>query len=191
MTRALLVVDVQNDFILSSGALPVPEGDIIIPVINKIIGKFPAHIFTKDWHPTDHCSFKENGGDWPKHCVEMSIGAELHPELDLKKCQSKDTFYWVKGHFSTQEEYSPFTRQHDGESSFKQFLENNGIIALYICGLASEFCVKATVLDAIKYGFNVIVVIDGIKGLSEKGTDEALEEMLLAGASFIASDDVR
>lgn len=181
----LVVVDVQNDF-CPGGALAVPEGDKVVPVLNKYIQKFMKAgapiIFTRDWHPPDHSSFKEQGGPWPPHCIQNSKGARFHPDLFMppqgeivSKADKKD------------EAYSFFQG-----TDLATKLQQRGIRRLLVGGLATDYCVKETVLDGLKYGFEVFHLDDASRGVdvSPNDSERALREMVVAGAKRIRLGDV-
>ena len=184
MTNALLVIDAQNDF-MYGGTLAIPNSNTIIPVINNITGKFNRHIWTQDWHPKNHCSFIENGGLWPVHCVAKTEGAKIHADLNF----DTDDAYIHKGTLVNSDSYSPFN--YEGKTRFSRYLTLEDIHTLFVCGLAIEYCVKITVLDALKAGFKVVVVTDGVHGLTLKDSEIALKEMIDAGALFINSEDIQ
>ena len=182
---ALVVVDIQNDF-CPGGALPVASGDKVIPVLNKYIEKFKAGgapiLFTRDWHPPDHSSFKEHGGPWPPHCVQNSEGARFHPDLlippegeIISKADKRD------------EAYSFF----QGTDLAKK-LRDRGIKRLLVGGLATDYCVKETVLDGLKYGFEVFHLDDASRGVNVNAGDSerALQEMVAKGAKRIKLQDI-
>jgi len=182
----LLLVDVQNDF-CPGGALAVPEGDRIIPPLNALIRRCREKgipiIATRDWHPPDHCSFKKNGGPWPEHCVQGTPGAAFHPGLTLDP--SHDTII-SKAVQRERDVYSGFEN-----TGLREFLKKEAAQVLFVGGLATDYCVKATVLDALKEGFQVFVVEDGIRGVEVQpgDTQRALEAMQKAGAVFISSEE--
>ncbi|MCX8188281.1 MAG: bifunctional nicotinamidase/pyrazinamidase [Nitrososphaeria archaeon] len=175
---ALIIVDVQNDF-CPGGALAVPEGDKIVPVINKYIEKFVSKnaivVATRDWHPKNHISFKEYGGLWPVHCVQNTWGAEFHPMLKLPK----NVIVISKAFKPEIEAYSGFQG-----TELDKILRRNNVRRLFVAGLATDYCVKATVRDALKLGYEVYVLVDAVKGvnLKPKDSEEALNEMVNAGA---------
>ena len=175
---ALVVVDVQNDF-LTGGSLAVPDGDAVIPVLNTWIRRFRGAGFpvfaTRDWHPADHCSFRDQGGPWPPHCVARTKGAEFAAELVLPP----DALVHSKATRSEKEAYSDF---EDG--SFGRRLREMGITRLFVGGLATDYCVRATVLDGLKEGFQVFLLVDAIRAVEvEPGDGErAIEDMRTAGA---------
>jgi len=180
MIKALLIVDVQNDF-YPGGALPTPQGDIIVPVINKLMDKFELVIASRDWHPEDSIHFKR----WPVHCVKGSYGAEFPP--DLKKENIIQIF--EKGIGSKDDGYSAFEATN---INLEEYLKEKGVEKLYITGLTAEYCVKSTVLSALKYGFNTVVIKDAVEGIRQNEADfeNAFEEMEKAGAAIITSDIV-
>ena len=180
----LLVVDVQNDFI--NGSLAVPGAEEIIPVINKYIRKFRDRIFSADDHLIDHSSFIEQGGPWPTHCVSGSVGAELHSDIAF----DNDVDIMVyKGGNRNKDAYSAFET-----GSLSQYLDNLKAKRLFICGLATDYCVKATVLDALDlFKGEVFVLIDAIRAVNIiPGNDErALQEIFDDGAKIAIFDDLQ
>jgi nicotinamidase/pyrazinamidase len=202
--RALILVDIQNDF-LPGGALAVPEGDHIIPIVNQLVPKFDFIIVTQDWHPPDHCSFAVNhkGGEigevvevaglpqvlWPVHCVAGTHGAELSKALHLpSKC------YTVKkGAQAYIDSYSAFfDNGHRHQTELEGLLRNNQIDSLYFAGLATDYCVKFSALDAVDLGFNTNVIVDGCRAVNLQPGDEAraLDKMEQAGVHLIRSEEV-
>jgi nicotinamidase/pyrazinamidase len=181
--KALLIVDVQNDF-CPGGALAVPEGDKIVPVLNKymmIFSRKKRPIFaSRDWHPKESKHFKKFGGPWPEHCIQNTRGARLHLDLRLPK----GTIVLSKGMDPDKDSYSAFQAVDAKGTKFFELLKISGIKELFVCGLATDYCVKSSVLDALKFGFKVKLLIDGIKGVNIKPEDseEAIEEMVRAGA---------
>jgi nicotinamidase/pyrazinamidase len=177
-TDALIIVDVQNDF-CPGGALPVPEGDQVIPVLNdyiKIFKKANATIFaTRDWHPPNHISFKAQGGPWPPHCVQNSEGAKFHPDLKLPS----DTTIVSKAMDPLREAYSGF----DG-TELANTLNKQGATRVFVGGLATDYCVKNTVLDARKLGFEAVLLLDAIRGINAEPGDvaKAIDKMVKSGA---------
>jgi len=183
---ALIVVDVQRDF-CPGGALPVPEGDRVIPVLNKYVEKFErvgAPIYaTRDWHPPNHASFKARGGIWPPHCVQNTEGAEFHPDLALPK----GTKIISKAMDPEREAYSGFEGTRLGEE-----LKRRGIERVFVGGLATDYCVKNTVMDALKLEFETILLEDAIRGVDVKPGDSerAVGEMVKKGARKAVFFDV-
>jgi nicotinamidase/pyrazinamidase len=198
--KTLLIIDVQNDF-CPGGALTVPEGDQVVPVINKLVDKFDHVIQTQDWHPVSHSSFASSHKNkepfdtirvdygeqilWPDHCVQGSWGAAFHPELDTRKSE----VIIRKGFRKTIDSYSTFyENDQQTRTGLAGYLKNRGITEFYACGLATDFCVKWSVLDGLKEGFTVHVIEDAIRGIDIDGSvNAALDEMKSAGANFIAS----
>jgi nicotinamidase/pyrazinamidase len=177
VAEALIIVDFQNDF-TPGGALAVPEGDRIADRVNELAAdpRFGLVVATRDWHPPDHGSFAERGGPWPEHCVSDTEGAELHPSLDrelvdviVDKGQNPDT-----------EGYSGFD-----ETGLEDLLHERGIDRITIVGLATDYCVKNTALDALRHGFEVTVDSEAVRGVEVKGGDseKALAEVREAGAT--------
>ncbi|HBR16487.1 MAG: nicotinamidase [Deltaproteobacteria bacterium RIFCSPLOWO2_12_FULL_43_16] len=191
-SSALVIVDVQNDF-CPGGALPVPEGDKVVPVLNKYIQRFqkaglPIYA-SRDWHPEKTKHFKAFGGLWPPHCVQGTKGAAFHPDLKLPK----DTIILTKGEDPNEDSYSCF-QAHDSEGKpFIQNLKVQWIKHLYVGGLATDYCVKATVLDGLKHGFQVTVLTDAVRGVDVKTGDSAaaLKEMRTAGAEETTLEDLK
>lgn len=183
---ALILVDVQKDF-CPGGALPVTEGDKVAPVLNRYIRIFregEAPVFaTRDWHPKGHISFKGNGGIWPPHCVQETGGAEFHSGLEL----SGGVRIVSKGTSPEDEAYSGF--QGTGLAAE---LRKIGINILYIGGLATDYCVKHTVLDAIKEGFSVFFLEDASRGVEVNPGDSkrAINDMTSAGAKSIVFSEL-
>ena len=200
---ALLIVDVQNDF-CPGGALEVPRGDQIIPVINKLSQKFDIVIQTQDWHPKEHSSFASSHsckepyetinmpyGEqvlWPDHCVQGSQGAQFHPDLDTQRSQ----LIVRKGFRKEIDSYSAFYENDDTTSTgLSGYLRERDIDKLYVVGLATDFCVKWSVLDGLKKGFRITVVEDAVKGIDIDGSvAQAWDEMQIAGAQRIQSSKV-
>lgn len=178
MAEALVIVDFQNDF-TPGGALAVAEGDRIAERLNELAAdpRFELVIATRDWHPEDHGSFVEQGGTWPVHCVQDTEGAELNAALD----RSRLDIVLDKGQDPGTEGYSGF----DG-TQLEQLLRERGIERLTVVGLATDYCVKHTALDALAAGFEVSVDRDAVRGVEvEPGDSErALDEMREAGATL-------
>jgi nicotinamidase/pyrazinamidase len=179
MSRALIVVDYQNDFTPPDGALAVPEGDRIAERINALArsGDYDLVIATRDWHPRDHGSFQEHGGPWPVHCVAGTEGAELHPALDTGAID----VIVDKGQDPGTEGYSGF----DG-TDLAELLRERGITQLTIVGLATDYCVKQTALEGLREGFQVTVDSTAVRGVEVEPGDSwrALEELRTAGAAI-------
>lgn len=190
LKKALLAVDVQNDF-CPKGALGVPEGDKVVPNINKYIkifskNKFPVFA-SRDWHPKKTAHFKKYGGVWPVHCIENTKGAEFHPKLKLPK----EAILLYKGMDPRKDSYSVFQAQDSNGMIFSNLLKILGIEEIYLAGLATDYCVKYTTIDAIKQGFKVRILGDAIKGvnLKPKDSEKAIKEMIRLGAKMISLKD--
>jgi len=177
MPAALVIVDFQNDF-TPGGALGVDGGDVIAARLNELAAdpRFELVVATRDWHPPDHGSFTQQGGIWPVHCVQGTPGAELHPALDTEPVDA----IVDKGQDPETEGYSAFDA-----TSLAETLRARGVDAVTVVGLATDYCVKNTALDALREGFAVRVDRAGIRGVDvEPGDSErALEELAAAGAT--------
>ena len=183
-TDALIIVDVQMDF-LPGGALPVPEGDQIIPVLNEYIDllKRKVKIYaTRDWHPPNHISFKAQGGPWPPHCIQDSEGAKLHPDLKLPR----DVTIISKAMDPKRESYSGFDN-----TELTSSLRINDVSRVLVAGLATDYCVKNTVLDGLALGFEVVLLSDAIRGinLNPGDAEKAVNAMILRGAKTATLED--
>lgn len=153
---ALLIVDMQNDF-LPGGSLAVPQGDTLLPDINDLAHKtFDAVIATQDWHPAHHCSFSEQGGQWPSHCVAGSQGAALHADLDTAPI----SHIVHKGMRHDAECYSAFADEHGRSTGLTGLLTGIGIRRVILCGVALDYCVSASALDSLHAGFETCILRD-------------------------------
>ncbi len=183
LKSALLVVDVQLDF-CPGGTLAVPEGDIIIPVLNKYIKLFSGRglpVFaSRDWHARQTKHFQEFGGTWPEHCVQGTKGAQFHPVLTLPT----GSIILSKGMASGEDSYSAFQADDEHQTGFDRLLRQRSIASLFIGGLATDYCVKWTVLDALKFGYKATLLLDAMKAVNIKPGDAetALDEMIRLGA---------
>ena len=183
MSKALLIIDFQNDFTPPAGALAVAGGDEIAEPVKRLAHHY-EHVFaTRDWHPPDHSSFETEGGPWPVHCVQGTEGAELHPAM---KDVELDAIVDVGA-----------TREDQGYSGFEKsdlaaLLRERGVTEVAICGLATDYCVRASAIDACREGFDTVVVTDAIRAVEvEPGDgDRAIAEMREAGARTATSDDL-
>ncbi len=188
---ALVIVDLQNDF-CPGGSLPVPGGDAIVPVVNRYLDLFRAAgipvFFTMDWHPQKTVHFKRFGGSWPPHCVQGTDGARFHPGLKVPD----DAVIMTKGESPEEDSYSGFDGHGPEGVSLEGALQDRSITHIYIGGLATDYCVRATALDGIKKGFMVTVLLDAIKGVELKpgDSDKALEEMMARGADTSTIDEI-
>jgi len=176
---ALLVVDMQKDF-CPGGALPVEGGDAVVPVLNKWIDFSRAAgrpvYFSRDWHPAHHISFKDQGGPWPPHCLQDSDGAAFHPKLHVPE----DAVKISKGIRLDKDQYSAFDDTGLGEA-----MRQAGVKRVWIGGLARDVCVRASVLDGLKEGFQVNLLGDAAKPITPEGGDKADKEMTSAGAVIV------
>lgn len=179
---ALLIVDPQVDF-CPGGALPVPGGDLIFPAVNRVSHHVPIVVASRDWHPADHCSFQPQGGPWPVHCQAGTPGADFHPALDQAPIQH----VFSKGVDPAREAYSAFD-----DTGLAQWLREHGVRRLAVAGLATDYCVRASVLDALREGFQVELLEDAVGAVDVQAGDgeRALAEMREAGAVTTASDRV-
>ena len=202
--KALIIVDLQNDF-LPGGALAVPHGDEVIPIANELQPKFELVVATLDWHPPDHGSFAANHpgkkpGErimldgieqilWPVHCVQNTKGTEFAASFDT----SRITHVFHKGTERNIDSYSTFfDNAHRRHTGLAHYLEKRGINEIYLMGLAMDYCVKYSTLDARHFGLNTYVIVDGCRGIELEPGDiaRALEEMKHAGAVLLKSSDL-
>jgi nicotinamidase/pyrazinamidase len=186
---ALVVVDLQNDF-CPGGALAVPDGDRIIPLVNRWVDRIRDAggpiVYTQDWHPANHISFRERGGPWPPHCVQGTPGAELAPGLDV------DGPRVLKGFIPDEEAYSGFdgvvTRAGEPPVGprLADWLRDQGVRRLIVVGLATDYCVQATVLDGLAAGFRVAIDREGCRAVNVRPDDgkQAITRMLESGAEL-------
>ena len=190
--KALLVVDVQNDF-CPGGALGIHGGHKIIPILNKCIKFFEKEnspiIVTRDWHPLVTKHFKQFGGVWPEHCVEGSPGAQFHPDLELPK----DALVMSKGMDPEKDSYSAFHATDSSGMVLANLLKNLGVTEIYIGGLATDYCVKYSALDALKAGLEVFILTDAVAGVNLLPEDSrlALQEMVSRGAKKTIFEELR
>ena len=201
--RALLLVDIQNDFV-PGGALPVPDGDAVVPVANALTPRFGLVVASQDWHPPGHGSFASahpgrtpgevvdlGGVDqvlWPDHCVQNAPGASFHSALDVGGIDHVVR----KGTDPGIDSYSAFfDNGHRKDTGLAAFLREHGVDEIVVCGLATDYCVRATVLDAMGLGFGVTVIEDGCRAVDLAAGDgeRALGEMRSAGAAVIPADE--
>ena len=182
MTRALIIVDFQNDF-TPGGALAVPDGDEIAPRIDELArsGSFDLIVATRDWHPPDHGSFAAQGGPWPEHCVQGTPGAELHALLDRTLIDRVVD----AGREPAMEGYSGFE-----DTDLEQLLREHAVDDVTVVGLATDYCVKHTALDALRAGFAVTVDPTAVRAVEVHPGDglRALEEVRAAGATVSSAD---
>ena len=198
--NALVVVDLQTDF-CPGGALAVPEGDRVIPLVNRIQSRFDLVVATQDWHPPDHLSFAANHpgrspGEvielngleqvlWPVHCVQGTPGAAFHPGWDPSRVRR----VFQKGTDREIDSYSAlFDNAHRRATGLGDFLKDRGVGELYLAGLATDYCVKFSALDAVALGFSTAVVLDACRGVELRpgDVDRAVAEMQAAGVKMVA-----
>lgn len=203
--KALLLVDLQNDF-LPGGALAVPHGDEVIEIANRLQPQFELVVATQDWHPANHDSFaakhpgKRPGEEillngcrqvlWPVHCVQGTPGAELAPALEKRLIRK--TF--AKGVDSQIDSYSAFfDNAHLRSTGLGEYLREQGVDEVYVLGLATDYCVKATALDAVELGFKTYLIEDACRGvnLTVRDVERAIDEMRAAGVGVIRSDELK
>ena len=182
---ALILVDIQNDF-CPGGALAVNEGDRVVPIVNRLISRFSLVISTQDWHPANHISFNAQGGPWPPHCVQGTSGAELHPELETDSI----AHYFRKASSPAKDDYSEFAGTDEQGRSLDEVLKGHGVKEIYIVGLATDYCVLETVLDGLKYGYEVYAVTDAMRAVNVNPDDgeKALYKMVSSGAHLVTSE---
>ncbi|MDQ1522310.1 MAG: nicotinamidase/pyrazinamidase [Pyrinomonadaceae bacterium] len=179
---ALILVDIQNDF-CPGGSLAVKEGDRIVPVVNELQKRFELIVATKDWHPAGHSSFETL---WPPHCVQETAGAEFVAALDT----SRVARVFLKGTDLEIDSYSGFfDNEHRRATGLGDYLKERGVTDVVIVGLATDYCVKFTALDAVMLGFNTTVVADACRGVevNEGDTARAVAEMAAAGVHITES----
>ena len=203
--KALVLTDIQNDF-LPGGALAVPEGNAIIPLANQLQARFPLIVATQDWHPPNHGSFAANHPGkkvyeqirlhglpqtlWPVHCVETSFGAQLADALNKERIAK----VFHKGVDAGIDSYSAlFDNGHLRSTGLGEWLKGKNASELYFCGLATDYCVKFSALDAIHLGFKVYLIQDACRGINLKPYDvnDAIDEMRRAGVVAIQSRELR
>lgn len=181
---ALLIVDVQTDF-CPGGALAVPGGDRVVPVLNRYLAAFERRglpVFaSRDWHPAETRHFEAGGGPWPPHCVAGTAGAAFHPDLALPET----AVVVSKGTDPEDDGYSAFEAKTPDGTVLEDALRRRGVGRLFVGGLATDYCVRATVLDAAARGFRPVLLLDAIRGIDVEPGDQAraLDAMLRAGAT--------
>jgi len=202
--EALIIVDIQNDF-LPGGALAVHEGDQIIPGVNRLVEQFDLVVATQDWHPADHGSFASNHNDkkpgemirlhgldqvlWPDHCVQHTYGAEFSKDLNMGNIQK----IFQKGTDPSIDSYSGFfDNGKRKDTGLNDYLESKGVDKVYIVGLATDYCVKFTALDAIECGYQTTVLMDATRAVNLQPQDgaKAIEEMRQKGIHVIYTAEI-
>lgn len=203
-TNLLLLIDVQNDF-CPGGNLAVPDGDAVVPLINRLLQHFEHIACTQDWHPAGHSSFASSHDDrqpfetieveygpqvlWPDHCIQGTNGAAFHRDLEVDRAE----LILRKGFRPHIDSYSAFyENDHRTATGLGGYLRERGFERLFLCGLATDFCVKWSALDARREGFEATVIADACRGIDLEGSlDKAWAEMSEAGVGRIASADIR
>lgn len=181
----LVIVDLQNDF-CPGGALAVPDGDTIVAAVNRAISLFTAQrlpvIASRDWHPEKTAHFRQFGGLWPPHCIQGTHGAEFHPGLLLPR----DAIIISKGNDPARDDYSAFHARDAQGRQLAEILETLKVCRIHVCGLATDYCVKETVMEGVRRFFEVTLLIDGVKGvdLTPGDSENALAEMRSHGVEF-------
>lgn len=202
--NALILVDLQNDF-CPGGALAVAEGERAVAAANRLLPRFDLVLATQDWHPADHRSFAANHPDtkpgdavelggtrqtlWPVHCVQGTHGAEFHPSLDT----SRVARVFQKGADPAVDSYSGFfDNGHRHSTGLAEYLKEHGVDEVYVCGLATDYCVKATALDAVDFGFKTFLIEDASRGVDVQAgdTQRAVDEMRERGVIVTTCRDV-
>jgi nicotinamidase/pyrazinamidase len=188
INKALLIVDVQNDF-CPGGALGVQNGDRIVPILNRYIERFaqagmPIFV-TRDWHPPMTSHFNTAGGVWPPHCIQGSKGAEFHPELRI----SNEAIILSKGTGVDEDSYSAFAAADARGVPLQDLLRQRGIERIYVGGLATDYCVKETVLEGLMQGFEVVLLQDAVCGVNLQPEDSAraIDAMVKAGVTVAST----
>lgn len=198
-TDVLLVIDVQNDF-CRGGALAVPNGDDVVPIINRLQDRFPNVVLTQDWHPTDHTSFAsqhkgKNAFDtvaaahgaqvlWPDHCVQNTSGADLHPDLASANAQ----LIIRKGFRRAVDSYSAFfENDRTTPTGLTGYLRERGIDRVFLTGLATDVCVRFSAMDARNQGFDTVLILDACRGLNDDAVSKAVVAMKEAGVRIMES----
>jgi nicotinamidase/pyrazinamidase len=202
--RALILVDIQNDF-LAGGALAVPDGDAVVPIANRMQEVFPLVVATQDWHPPNHGSFAANHAGkkpfeqidlyglpqtlWPVHCVQNTRGAAFPKSLNIDRIAK----IFQKGTDPNIDSYSGlFDNGHRKSTGLGEWLKEKGVVSVYVCGLATDYCVKFTALDAVQFGFTTFLVEDACRGVNLRANDvaAAIQSMRVAGVRVIQSADL-
>ena len=200
--KTLVIVDVQNDFI-PGGALAVPDGEKIVPVINELQKKFDLIVATQDWHPADHASFASNHPGknafekidlhgmeqvlWPDHCIQGSDGADFHPDLETNRIEA----IFRKGMDSEIDSYSGFfDNGHRKSTGLAGYLREKGVSEVHFCGLAADFCVYYSIKDALKENFTVTLIEDATRPLDKEQFEKIKDELHQNKVSLIKGSDL-
>lgn len=200
--KALIIVDIQNDFV-AGGSLEVPFGEQIIPLVNELSTRFDLVVATQDWHPASHKSFASNhdgkkafdniisgGLDqvlWPDHCVQGSTGAAFHHDLNMNRVEA----IFRKGMDPEIDSYSGFyDNGHKKSTGLEGYLKSRGVREVYVCGLAGDYCVYFTAMDALKAGFKTYLIEDATRSINNKDFENAKKDIGKAGGMIINSDQI-
>jgi nicotinamidase/pyrazinamidase len=200
--NALIIVDIQNDFV-SGGSLEVPFGEQIIPLVNELSTRFDMVVATQDWHPSSHKSFASNHHEkkafdkiilggldqvlWPDHCIQGSSGAAFHHDLDMNRVEA----IFRKGMDPDIDSYSGFyDNGHKKSTGLDGYLKARGVNEVYVCGLAGDYCVYFTAKDALKTGFKTYVIEDATRSINNKDFANAKDDIRKAGGKIINSDQI-
>lgn len=200
--KTLIIIDLQNDF-MPDGPLAVPQGDLIVPVINDIQKKFGLIVATQDWHPLNHRSFASNNEGkkpydkitlhgfqqtlWPDHCVQDTKGADMHPDLDAKRIAA----IFRKGMDPEIDSYSGFyDNNHKLSTGLSGYLKDKRASELYFCGLAADICVYYSILDSILEGFNAVLIEDASRPLYPEKFDDIKCELAKLGVRIMTSSEL-
>lgn len=200
--RALVIVDIQNDFV-AGGKLEVQNGEQIVPLVNTLSGHFDLVVATQDWHPQQHKSFASNhpgsnvfdviklgGLDqvlWPDHCVQGTRGADFHPQLDTRQIEA----IFRKGMDSEIDSYSGFyDNGRKKTTGLSGYLKDRSVDTVYVCGLAADYCVFFTVRDALQLGFKTVLIEDATRAINKDGFEKAKQEVLSLGGTIMDSDEL-
>jgi len=200
--RTLVIADVQNDF-MPGGHLEVPQGDVIVPLINRLQQYYDLVIATQDWHPENHRSFASNNENkkpfdrididgiqdtfWPDHCVQGSKGAEFHPDLETNRIAA----IFRKGMDPAVDSYSGFfDNRHQISTGLSGYLKDKGVSEVHFCGLAADICVYYTIMDSLKEGFSATLIEDASRPLSEESFKRIKGELTRSGVLIISSNEI-
>ena len=202
MMKALIIVDIQNDFV-AGGSLEVPFGEQIIPLVNKLSTQFDLVVATQDWHPPEHKSFASNHDEkkpfekiilggldqvlWPDHCVQGSSGAAFHHELDMNRVEA----IFRKGMDPDIDSYSGFyDNGHKKSTGLEGYLKSRGVGEVFVCGLAGDYCVSFTAMDALKAGFQTYLIEDATRSINKNDFERAKQDIRNSGGMIINSDQI-
>jgi len=200
--KALLLIDIQNDF-MPGGALAVPEGDLIIPITNRLQSYFDLVVATQDWHPPDHKSFASNHAGknvfektdlngleqvlWPDHCLQGTWGADFSKKLDLNKVEA----IFRKGTNPEIDSYSGFyDNGHRKSTGLADYLRGKNISQVYVLGLAGDYCVYYSVQDALKTGFETYLISDAVRAINQKDFEQAQADIVNRGGQIVQSQSI-